>query len=359
MKKCKSCGTENDDNAIVCEKCGTTLDSASVDLDTVKQSVSAAADKAVASAKDLASKINTAVNTTIANQKAKVNEEVQQEISQAQGSSKSSENVTAATGTEYMSSKELWSWLQKNSKRQHFFTDEQNTLTQNDYVKKLSQKLVDNHVPANVKTREVWWDRSQVSQTVTYVQPVSDAVNPLSCLVQFSHVGKFTFVEEKTYITPPDLPTVPEKPVTIPYDLRKRITWLLVGILVALVGILIAVPLRQVGFGIIVLIVGAIMAWFGNTARLKVAALEKNNRNCAAQEIAWNQAWNNWENSIFVHSFQENVNGQISRIYDAVFECIKQLNEELFSQKESAEQEESQSMNELEQLIARRKDSYR
>ena len=101
------------------------------------------------------------------------------------------------------------------------------------------------------------------------------------------------------------------------------------------------------------------MAWLGNTARLKVAALEEHNRNCAAQEVAWNQAWNNWENSIFLHSFQENVNGQISRIYDAVFECIKQLNEELFSQKESAEQEESQSMNELEQLIARRKDSYR
>ena len=60
-----------------------------------------------------------------------------------------------------------------------------------------------------------------------------------------------------------------------------------------------------------------------------------------------------------IHSFQENVNGQISRIYDAVFECIKQLNGELFTQQESAVDEESQTMNELEELINRRKATYR
>lgn len=53
------------------------------------------------------------------------------------------------------------------------------------------------------------------------------------------------------------------------------------------------------------------------------------------------------------------MNGQISRIYDAVFECIKQLNSELFTQQESAVDEESQSMNELEELINRRKATYR
>lgn len=359
MKICKSCGAQNEDTAVVCEKCGGELGPSQIDLNDVKQTVSVAADKAFSGAKDLAGKINSAVNTTLEHQKEKVNQEVQQQITNAQRTKKSPRAEVSSKGTEYMSSTELWSWLQKSSKRQHFFTEEENTLSQEDYIQKLSQKLVDNHVPASVATREVVWDRSQISQKITYVQPVSEAVNPLSCLVQFCHVGKFTFVEEKTFITPPDLPPVPEKPVTISAELRKRANWILGGILLALAGLLIMFPLEQAVVGIVVLLAGAAMAWFGYSAHMKVSALEEHNKKCAAQELAWSKAWNNWENSIFLHSFQESVNGQISRIYDSVFECIKQLNDEIFAQKDSVEQEESQSMNELEQLIARRKDTYR
>ena len=91
----------------------------------------------------------------------------------------------------------------------------------------------------------------------------------------------------------------------------------------------------------------------------KNRAIREHNAKCAAQERAWNAAWENWKNSIFLHSFQEDINGQLSRIFDAVFETIKQVNAELFSDAKSVEQEESSKMNELEQLIARRKDEYR
>lgn len=357
MKICKTCGAENSDGSIYCVKCGEKLNSSGVDMAAMKDTFSNAADKTLHGAKDLVGKFNTAVNTTLENQKAKANEEAQQQISRAQQEEHDKKTVTAS-GTSYMSSTELWSWLQKSSKRQHFYTEEENTLTQKEYIEQLDQKLIDNHVPANVQARDIQWDRSNVKQHIYFVQPVSDAVNPLSCLVQFNHVGKFTFVEEKTFITPPDLPEVPEKQVIISDELKKRAQYLPVGILLALVGLALVV----VGFasvGVIFIAGGGVFAWFGYGAQQKLKALEEHNRKCIAQEKAWSDAWSNWEDSIFLHSFQENVNGQISRIYDAVFECIKQLNEELFSQKDSAEQEESQSMNELEQLIARRKDSYR
>ena len=110
---------------------------------------------------------------------------------------------------------------------------------------------------------------------------------------------------------------------------------------------------------LILILVGGALIWYGYSAKQQLNALREHNKKCKQQEKAWTAAWDNWEDSIFLHSFQENINGQISRIYDAVFECIKQLNEEMFAQKASAEQQETRSMNEMEQQIARRKDDYR
>lgn len=378
MKTCKNCGTLNDDKDLFCSECGTRLEESpkaeptpdptptstpsstpsvpTVDVDAAVETISEIADKTKRGARDLAEKINATVSETLENQKAKANSEAQQEIARAQ-KTKATTKGSAASGTKYMSSTELWSWLQKSSKRQHFFTEEENTLTQDDYMERLSQKISDNNVPASVFKRHIQWDRSSLSQDICFVQPVSDAVNPLSCLIQFNHVGKFTFVEEKTFITPPDLPKVPEKKVGIPGDLVEKSAWMLRGGLVAVVGLFLF--LVHWLLAIAAIVIGCGLAWIGYSAQQKLEALREHNRNCDRQELAWSAAWDNWENSIFLHSFQENVNGQISRIYDAVFECIKQLNGELFTQQESAVDEESQSMNELEELINRRKATYR
>lgn len=363
MKVCKKCGAENADENLFCEQCGqqiTGTDS-SVDLSAMKETFSDVAGKTISGAKNLAGQINSAVSTTLENQKQKSQEEVQQEIERAQ-EKKTVKRVNMATGTEYMSSTELWSWLQKDSKRQHFFTEEVNTLSVSEYMQKLAEKLEENKVPASVNSREIQWDRSNVKQHLCFVQPHSEAVNPLSCLVQFNHIGKFTFVEEKTFITPPDLPEVPQKPVDIPADLASRALGLLWGGAMAIFG-LGALTMFDFEFfkviGVFLVLAGLAWGWFGFSARQKLLALQAHNQKCIQQEIAWNAAWSNWQNSIFLHSFQESVNGQVSRIYDAVFECIQQLNKELFSDQTSDTQSESQSMNELEQLIARRKDDYR
>jgi hypothetical protein len=74
---------------------------------------------------------------------------------------------------------------------------------------------------------------------------------------------------------------------------------------------------------------------------------------------AWNNAWDTWEKNILLHSFQEDINGQVSRIYDAAFECIKQVNEELFNVTDYDEVTDSTTLNELEEMISRRKQEYR
>lgn len=362
FKVCKKCGTENPESAVYCENCGNKLEP-SVDMSAVKDTVTDAAGKAFNGAKNLADQINKKVNTTLEDQKKKANDAAEKQIRDAQGSGSSTKYRSDISEKDYMSSTELWSWLQKDSKRQHFYTEELNTVTQAEYMQKLEEKLQANIVPATVAVRDIQWDRSNVRQRVCCVQPKSSAVNPLSCLVQFNHVGKFTFVEEKTFITPPDLPKVPEKPVKLDADLLKRASWMIWGILIAVIGVLWMMASMENYDSpvpaLIVTLVGGALIWYGYSAKQQVNALREHNKKCKQQEKAWTAAWDNWEDSIFLHSFQENINGQISRIYDAVFECIKQLNEEMFAQKASAEQQETRSMNEMEQQIARRKDDYR
>lgn len=361
MKVCKNCGTENKDDSLYCEQCGSLLEKE--EQVPAKDNLEEVAEKAFNGAKvaalqfgDVAGQLGKTINDTIKKQKEKASQEAQKEIAKAQ---KKPASKKSTSGTKYMSSTELWSWLQKDSKRQHFYTEQENTLTQEEYLEKLQQKLTENQVPAEVQAREVQWDHSGMKQRICYVHPISEFVNPLTCLVQFNHVGKFTFVEEKTFITPPKLPKPPQKKVSIPDNLRGKGKWIFWGFVAVAIGFLLVRAYDNEPIGWFIMLIGAAMVGAGFLDSQKLQELIDHNLKCEEQEKVWRDAWDHWQNSIFLHSFQENINGQISRIYDSVFECIKQLNKELFSENISTEQQESKSLNELEQMIARRKDEYR
>lgn len=363
MKVCRNCGTKNADDSLYCEQCGEMLEKE--EQISTKDNLTEVAEKTFANAKnvagqlsDVANQLGKVVNDKVKAQKEKASQEAKQKIVKAQKKPRNKEFVESARA-KYMSSTELWSWLLKDSKRQHFFTEEENTITPEEYMQKLQQKLEENQVPAQMQVRDIRWDRSNVKQRICYIQPSSDLVDPLSCLVQFNHVGKFTFVEEKTFITPPNLPEVPQRKVSIPENLRNKGKGILWGILICLIGLLVLGATEGSMWGWIAILFGGAMVWTTSLDNQKLEEMLAHNRNCEEQERAWNRAWEDWQNTIFLHSFQENINGQISRIYDSVFECIKQLNQELFAEQASFEQQESQSMNELEQMIARRKDDYR
>ena len=111
--------------------------------------------------------------------------------------------------SEDISTTELWTWLKQSSKRQHFYVDKVSVTKADVYFKTLSAKLKQNSVPAVIKKRNIQWDHSDVYKEDYEILPKTEEVNPLSCLVQFNCVGKFAFVEEKIFITPPKLPKPP------------------------------------------------------------------------------------------------------------------------------------------------------
>lgn len=258
------------------------------------------------------------------------------------------------SGTNYMSTSELWTWLKKDSKRQQFYTDGGFGESENEYMEDLRGKLEDNSVPAKIEKRKICWDRSDATEEVYVVVPETKVVNPLTYLVQFCHVGDFTFVEEKTFITPPDLPERPGEKLPISKGTATLMLYLGVAAIVCFLAA--AFAGRNGGsFILVAVVLGGIDAylWYKNKKIFDY------NKKCDEQMKKWNEAWDNWKKSIFLHSFQEEINGQLSRIFDSVYSSINQLNDEKFKDKKVLDVQDVNGMNEMEELISRKREEYR
>lgn len=362
MSFCTNCGYEVEDGINVCPNCGAKIENTSSEfeenkrdysktIDSFKEVVKDSAGKAISGTQTIASQLNKKVEEKKQSITAKAEADVQKMKEEQK-----KEIAKNVDNTKFMSSTELWSWLKQSSKRQIFYTENESELTESEFMTKLNNKITENNVPALIEQRVIQWDRSVVKRSCYFIKPITNVINPLTYLVQFNHIGKFTFVEEKSFITPPDLPEVPMKPLPLDGN-RGSIFNVLIGVCIIFLGIVFISV--SGGLGLVLLIMGGLITYFSASGVAKFNAILEHNKKCEEQEKAWNAAWSNWETSIFLHSFQEDINGQLSRVYDSVFECIKQVNSEEFVDTKKTEQEENFNINELEQLIARRKDEYR
>ena len=332
----------------------------SKEFDAFKNSMKESAGKALVGAQGIANQVARKVGETKAAMKTQAEEDVKKQYQKLEQERQHTKKKANSDGdnSQYMSSSELWSWLKQSAKRQLFYTEEVSSVSEEEFIAKIYQRMHENGVPAKIVRKTIQWDRSNVNRSNYFIKPLANVVNPLACLVQLNHVGKFTFVEEKTFIMPPDLPEVPMSPLPENATAKALSKFLgIYGTIALILGFLLMT--KEAGLGMGILVVGGLMLALGFYFGTKNAAILEHNKKCAEQEKAWNEAWLNWQNSIFLHSFQEDINGQLSRVFDSVFECIKQVSAAEFTESKAIEQEESSNINELEQLIARRKDEYR
>lgn len=369
MKYCTKCGHENEDDGLFCVNCGNPFE------ETNSQSTQKSVDDFISAGKDVADKVASGakkamkqVTQKIEKQKEKINKDVEKMSERYETERKEKMSRKEVSGSEYMSKTELWSWLKRQLKREKYFTEEKSNLTFKDFIEKVNMKLKENEVPASLGVRKIQWDRSNINQNICYVEPAVSEANPLTCLIHFEHIGKFTFVEEKTFITPPSLPKVPKKKLFVNSWLRNWLVYILIGIVLSLVGESGYRRLSNsifgnsdaVGFMSLLLIIGIGLVVLGIYANVKYQAIVNHNKRCKQQEKEWNDAWNNWHETIFTYAFQEDINGRLSRIFDAVSACVKQVSEEEFRDALiSFKEEETTNMNELEEMIKRRQEEYR
>lgn len=375
MWYCIHCGHENNDMDQFCVHCGkpleseedksnlknSTNDSAQSKIENMSSSGRDMAEKVTAGAKKITKQVVNIVKET--NKKVIQVQETVDDVIQQENEYRQAAYSDSALGAEYMSKTELWSWLKKKSDRKKYFTEQTSDMQAVDFMKKVNVRMKENGVPASIKAKKIQWDRSNVNRTIFYVEPMVKVANPLTWIVQFEHIGKFTFVEEKSFITPPNLPAVPMKPKPIDQKLSGQWKFLLVGIILVLYSCMSQGIFRFFAGedGLAVLgFLGFGMGIYGLLGVIKLNDIKKYNLECMKQEAAWNAAWVNWQNTIFLHAFQEDINGHLSRIFDSVSACIKQISQEEFKDAvASVEEDTSANMNELEQLINRRKAEYR
>lgn len=243
----------------------------------------------------------------------------------------------------------MWSELKQSSSRKLFYTENKPGISEEEYFRKLQEKLNENQVPAYLDTRRFEWDNAGVYRTQTIVVPNVTTANPNSCLLQVSHVGYFTFVEHKTFITPPNLPPYPENMKSVDSDgVRNSIIMGGIGVLLVVFGLKM----------LILLVFGLVLIFLAYLAYKSCKEAQAHNSKVRQQRQAWNKAWDEWKKLSFVGAFEEDSNGEIGRIYEAVFETMNQVNKEVFHAEPASVENDTANLNELEDLIARRKKEY-
>lgn len=356
-KICPNCGQELKDDQSFCTNCGEKFEEKqtiaskakvnsdylkskidSIDYSAAKESINELTSTAYEGAKDVANKVNKSLKEKQQKEKEKYKKY-------------DGENIEVSLGLT-----PLWTWLKKDSKKEHFYNETELTLEENQFISAVQAKLNENMVPVQIAKEDVVWDRLDEYQSRYVIHSLDKSVvNPYSCLLSFNKIGKFTFVEENIFITPPKLTKVPGTKVDLPPN--NGISLILYGVVALLIGMVVGAQIA--GLLLVCLIVGICLIGYGINLNMSRTSAIEHNKQVDKDIKEWNRIWDEWERKSLMCSFQEDSNGQLSRIFDAVYDTVKQVSAELIKGKVVSSEVEKNDLNDLEQLVSRRRNEYR
>lgn len=356
-KICPNCGQELKDDQSFCTNCGEKFEEKqtiaskakvnsdylkskidSIDYSAAKESINELTSTAYEGAKDVANKVNKSLKEKQQKEKEKYKKY-------------DGENIEVSLGLT-----PLWTWLKKDSKKEHFYNETELTLEENQFISAVQAKLNENMVPVQIAKEDVVWDRLDEYQSRYVIHSLDKSVvNPYSCLLSFNKIGKFTFVEENIFITPPKLTKVPGTKVDLPPN--NGTTYILYGVAALIIGMVVGAQIA--GLLLVCIIVGICLMVYGINLNMSRASAIEHNKQVDKDIKEWNRIWDEWERKSLMCSFQEDSNGQLSRIFDAVYDTVKQVSAELIKGKVVSSEVEKNDLNDLEQLVSRRRNEYR
>lgn len=356
-KICPNCGQELKDDQLFCTNCGEKFEEKqtiaskakvnsdylkskidSIDYSAAKESLNELTSTAYEGAKDVANKVNKSLKEKQQKEKEKYKKY-------------DGENIEVSLGLT-----PLWTWLKKDSKKEHFYNETELTLEENQFISAVQAKLNENMVPVQISKEDVVWDRMDEYQSRYVIHSLDkNVVNPYSCLLSFNKIGKFTFVEENIFITPPKLTKVPGTKVDL--SPNNGLSLILYGVAALIIGMVVGAQIA--GLLLVCIIVGICLIAYGIMLNSNRASAIEHNKQVDKDIKEWNRIWDEWERKSLMCSFQEDSNGQLSRIFDAVYDTVKQVSAELIKGKVVSSEVEKNDLNDLEQLVSRRRNEYR
>lgn len=240
----------------------------------------------------------------------------------------------------------LWTWIRAAGGKTIYENNENDNLTKESFMVSVADKLKENEIPAQIISKNIIWDGGKQT-TAEYAVDIKDPTleNPYEMLLQFVRIGKFTFVGNNLFITPPHLPKFPREEVKVP----AGEAWIvcLLGFLMTFFG-LNNEDLIILLAGITLLIIGGVFIF---DRRQKI----ENNRLRKQEIAAWNRAWDEWEESHMEYVFQQVVNGRLECIREAIVKSVKQVCDEKFSKAPVVEEKAETKQSDIEAIIAKKR----
>ncbi len=324
---CKYCGQKIEDDSVYCEKCGRKL--------TVSK------EPAV---DPLALKFL---------QKTGGGNATQQNVTVSEGTGriayKPMENLPSASGD-----MKLWQVLGNSRTQQSYYTEDISEVSEREFGLALQKKLDSNGVSGRVERTTIRWDESGVTQQRLVIRPLGIKNSPMCFFVGLDRVGKFTFIEEKTVIKPPELPATPQKEQP---EIKPDSKTLFIGIGIAIAGL--ALIGTMLPIALIALVVGIVMIITFANANTQYNDAKEHNKKVKEDTAAWLKAWEEWENNVFMVSYLSDTNDVIGRIHTAFHETVEQVSQAFFSKKPEQVSVDKASQSDLRQALEKRRASFR
>lgn len=254
----------------------------------------------------------------------------------------------------------IWSALLKSESITEIFVppDLDLEVSLNEFHETLKKHLADKGVQnTSLAIEEVKWDEGKHSQRRIVARYTgSDAPqNIQQILIGLDNVGSFRYVEEKTFLTRPELPKYPTSPTNQSSGLSSP-SLPLWGIGIAIVSAILLFS-GAAGIGLIGLLVGgALIALYVKNrneydADQALLSQYKSLRSQYDKDMdTWRQAWRKWENDVLETAYLQATTNAFGRFQRSVASCVRYAITELFEDKK-AELKETRTKEITEQQI--------
>jgi len=116
----------------------------------------------------------------------------------------------------------IWTSLLKSDTKTEIYIPPEVSLNVSleDFYEAFKRKIAENRINADVTLNDIRWDDSEIVQKRIVVQykggDASNTNNIQQFLIGLDSVGNFTYVEEKIFLSLPDLPKFPRSKVKLP-----------------------------------------------------------------------------------------------------------------------------------------------
>jgi len=308
----------------------------------------------------------------------------------------------------------IWTSLLKSEAKTEIYIPPEVSLnvSLDDFFKAFKRKITENRINADVTIDDVHWDDTDIVQKRIVVQykggDASNTNNIQQFLIGLDSVGNFTYIEEKIFLSRPELPKYPKSKVGIPSKPyvsepyvkeptveKPRAMPMVIGVITGLISLMVifayvtqnATPITgMILLGVAVILIGryaikkinynkdqnAFHNAFLNAANKykdKLAKAEsdyqraltnanKVNSEANAEQKAWDKAWSDWNNNVLKTAYLSTTNDIFGRFTRALSSSVKLTIKELFEDKKAElkdRQEKEYNEEHIESLIREKK----